>query len=80
MYAKVSASRTLAAPSFLPEILDRVGWIAVVRIVLTVIWKMALTANSLAGFGLDGVLPLVSGLAILSAVWMGMRVYSELKS
>lgn len=80
VYAEVSVSPTLAPPSLVPEILDLIGWIAVFGIALTVIWKMALSGNSLSVLGLGGVLPLVLGLTAAGTVWMGMRVYSELKS
>ena len=80
VYAKVSVSQTLAAPSPVPEILDLIGWIAVGATALTVTWRMALNANVLAGPGPDAILWLVTGFAVASATWIGVRVYSELKS
>jgi anti-sigma factor RsiW len=81
IYSRISAPTTLTAPSFVPELLDLIGWAAVVAVVFVLTRAMfprpepsdvSLMINRLVPFG--------SAAAVVGAVWIGMRVYSELKS
>ena len=50
-------------------------------VVLVVLWTMIPAVPTLDLFTLTGtLLPVCAGLALMGAAWVGVRVYSELKS
>ena len=81
LYARINATTPLAPPSFLPEMLDFIGWSAVIAtgvLLLRTMMPVPLPENSFVE--ISRVLPFLAGLAVLSAAWIGVRVYSDLKS
>ena len=81
IYSRISAQAVLTAPSFLPELLDLIGWAAVVVVTFVVTRAIFPLPEPSDGFLIiNTLLPFGSAVAVVGAAWIGMRVYSELKS
>jgi len=62
--------------SFLPEILDFIGWTAIVTIVFSLAWVLV-PKGTIAS---PNALPVAgASLALAAAAWIGVRAYAELK-
>jgi hypothetical protein len=79
--ARTSTPSTLIPPSWLPELLDFIGWASVAAVALVLLWALLPLPPTLELHPLAGNSLLVCAvLAVSAAAWLGMRVYSELKS
>ena len=71
---RVSREAPIPKPSFLPEVLDFVGWAAVSVIVAGLIYQLVLL-QAVASYAL-GALAIAS---VATAIWASLRSYAELK-
>lgn len=79
--ARVSLEGDLARPSFLPEVLDFIGWAAILAVVVCLALLLAPIAampqfppefNTFAALG-------AAAIAVLAAAWVGARCYADLR-
>jgi predicted anti-sigma-YlaC factor YlaD len=71
----------LSAPSFVPELLDLIGFAGIGLVLSLVLWKMV-PIPEIADFvpNIGIVLAVCAGLALFGIAWLGVRVYAEFKS
>jgi anti-sigma factor RsiW len=79
--ARVTAGRLPAGPTWVPEILDCIGWAAVIAAAAAVAWLVVPlraaedVVPALRTFGT----PIAAGMAVITAAWAGIRSFSDLK-
>jgi hypothetical protein len=80
--SRVTAQAQLAKPSILPEVLDFIGWAAVVASAFLLFWTMVPVGARLNSLSLvSSLVPFfAAGLALVGAVWASLRAYADLKS
>lgn len=80
VYSRIAVPAALPAPSFVPELLDLIGWAAVMAVVFVLAWTMLPRPEpSDVSLMINTLFPFASAAAVVGAAWVGMRVYSELK-
>ena len=71
----------ISAPSFVPELLDLIGFAGIGLVLSLVLWKVVPIPEITDFVPIVGiVLPVCAGLVLFGIAWLGVRVYAGFKS
>ena len=81
LHAVTTSQSPRSAPSFLPELLDLIGFAGIGLVVSLILWKVVPIPAITDVVPIVGVvLPVCAGLALFGITWLAVRVYAEFKS
>ena len=81
LHAVTTSRSPLSAPSFLPELLDLIGFAGIGLVLSLILWKVVPIPAITDFVPIVGlVLPVCAGVVLFGIVLLGARAYSEFKS
>src|SRR5688572_18432728 len=81
LHAVATSRSPLSAPSFVPELLDLIGFAGIGLVLSVILWKVVPIPEITDFVPIVGiVLPVCAGLVLIGIVLHGARVYAEFKS